>query len=71
MSLILVRATVNLPGMHQGTEALVDPEVPTIRSYLEVSYLMPVTEDLNTLAGIPPPVTPQDVRTPTEDAQDD
>lgn len=42
--MILVRATINLPGLPAGKEAMVDPLNPVIASYLraDTGYLVPV-----------------------------
>jgi hypothetical protein len=46
--LVLVRATVNLPGLVCGQEALVDPSVPYIAECLEARLVVPAdTEEVN------------------------
>lgn len=42
---VLVRATVNLPRLPAGTEALVDPTIPYIAGCLDKGLLVPVEEE--------------------------
>lgn len=41
---IWARATINLPGLARGQEALVDPTVPYIGAALENRYLIAIDE---------------------------
>lgn len=38
--MILVRATINLPGLAAGQEAMADPDDPDVRACLEAKYLV-------------------------------
>lgn len=63
--MILVRATVRLPGLRLGREVLVDPLDPTMVLYLKANYLVPVNvqEALALAAEVSSsPESPQDVR---------
>jgi hypothetical protein len=42
---ILVRASINLPGLSLGALAWVDPEAPYIATCLEYGYLQPLEEE--------------------------
>ncbi len=39
---VLVRATVNLPGLRAGREAIVDPSTEYVKRVLAAGYLVPV-----------------------------
>lgn len=45
---ILVRATVNLPGLPAGKEAMVDPDMPWIKQALKNTTLMKVEDEAET-----------------------
>lgn len=47
-----VMATINMPGLHVGELALVDPRVPYIANALEHRYLVAV-DDPTTNGGTP------------------
>lgn len=42
--MILVRATINLPGLPAGQQAMADPEDPDVKACLEATYLVVVDE---------------------------
>jgi hypothetical protein len=44
MSDVLVRATVNLPGLSRGEEVLVDDSSPYMAECLEAKLLVPVVQ---------------------------
>jgi hypothetical protein len=44
--LLLVRATVNLPGLPYDQAACVDPTLPTIGVWLNAGYLVALPQDL-------------------------
>lgn len=45
---ILVRATVNLPGLYAGQEALVNPDLPWIKQALKNTTLVKVEDETET-----------------------
>lgn len=45
---ILVRATVNLPGLPAGEKAMVDPDMPWIKQALKNTTLMKVEDEEET-----------------------
>lgn len=44
---MIVRATINLPGLRRGEEAEVDPQVPYIARCLEARYIVEIEPEVD------------------------